>query len=227
MNASVKQAEKDIKSYILPGNNAIRTRFIIATAVLIPVFLWILFRGLRGMGSADGSCVLSFIGELMLTAALWLIFAKPYSSIYGNAAKCLRVLRKHALTVQAAEELQAGRNDESGQDKRAGVLAERFLFARNIGSVLCYDDIVCVYPLVYRFIDGRRLGILCAKSKTRRRVMLFYLGPEDIDSYAEQTLAAIRTKAPNVTMGETKHRFSLHTFRYARERRGIVKIRNS
>ena len=220
-----KLAKEIIKSYILPGKRIVRRRLNLLTFVYILLLAWIIYNLFNVDG---GPTMIDYAAAVIWAGAFFLLFYKPYLSIYINAAKSLRTLSRRGLILQAAAELETDMYDELGQQKQARVCTEHFFFGHNTGTALSYDDIKKIYHIVYRFLDGKRTGMLFASTDKRRKIVLVWTGTDEtMDTYAESYYEFFKKKSPTVEIGKTKRKFSFHTLRGVRDNPYWKKLRNS
>lgn len=138
----------------------------------------------------------------IFTVILWLVFLNPSRKIYSRARYCLRTLKKNNLIEQAVNEMKApGNLCFTGGN---GIAAEHFVFSPGLATVLRYEDIVRVYPLLCKKGGSTLFGFVCADTKNRRSLYISALRPENIEQHAQEVMAVVQRNNPSVIIGAVK-----------------------
>ena len=138
----------------------------------------------------------------LFTVILWLVFLIPYRRIYGAARYCLRTLKKNNLIEQAEKEMKApGSLCFTGGN---GIATEHFVFSPGLATVLRYEDIVRVYPVLHKKGGSTLFGFVCADTRKRRSLYISALRPENILQHAQEIMAVVQRNNPSVIIGAVK-----------------------
>ena len=144
-----------------------------------------------------------YLAPLAMLFVMFLILFLGTVRSRSRAKKIVKGLERSGSLETAAAEL-----DAENSEKLAGglaVAAEHFLFGSRSISVLRYEDIVKVYPVVYKAKNGTT-GYLAVDTAEKTGINAMMFGEGDAEAVARQAIEIIQKHNPSVTVGETVRR---------------------
>lgn len=165
--------------------------------------------------TAGGMLVIGAIDSIWMLGGIAAIFVGVYYLLRAltvdlpairRGKKSLERLRQSGQLEQAAQELSTGGDLTIGRDKT--LFTEHFLFGRQNGTAICYEDILWAYKSRFTQrvvgIPVKTVDSLTVSTASQKKLCAVNMGKRDKKNELDAALARIYEKNPKVLMGYTK-----------------------